>query len=152
MGQKLGRWAPPPYWGGASGSPSNTKSPGPSTICIPSGILIHPTILPQHIWAKKTGGSAPPPFRGGRAGSPSNTMWPGPRPTCLPSFILIRPTVWPQEAYTNVTGRKGQDRQRSDSIGRTVLQTVAQKPLNRSRCVWDVESVGPRKHVCGCTL
>jgi len=36
---------------------------------------------------------------------------------------LIRITVWPQ--YTNVTDR--QDRQRSDSIGRTVLRTVAQK-------------------------
>ena len=45
-------------------------------------------------------------------------MWPGPRPTSVPSFILIHPTVWPQ--YTNVT-----DRQRSDSIWRTVLQTVA---------------------------
>jgi len=48
----------------------------------------------------------------------------------LPSFILIRPTVWPQ--CTNVTDRTGQtdrqDRQQSDSIGRTVLQTVAQKP------------------------
>ena len=52
-------------------------------------------------------------------GSPSNTMWPGPRPTCMPSFILIRPAVWPQR--TNVT-----DRQWTDSIGRTVLQTVAQ--------------------------
>jgi len=39
---------------------------------------------------------------------------------------LIHPTVWPQ--YTNVTER--QDRQTtqwSDSIGRTVLQTVTQK-------------------------
>jgi len=41
----------------------------------------------------------------------------------MPSFILIRPTVWPQ--YTNVTDR--QDRQGTDSIGRTVLQTVAKK-------------------------
>jgi len=40
----------------------------------------------------------------------------------MPSFILIHPTVWSQ--YTNVTDRTGQ---RSDSIGRTVLQTVAQK-------------------------
>jgi len=48
----------------------------------------------------------------------------------MPSFILIHATVWPQ--YTNVTD--SQDRQWSDSIGRTVLQTVAQKPLNRSRC------------------
>jgi len=72
-------------------------------------------------------------FRG-RAGSPSNTLSPWPRPTGLPSFILIRPTVWPQ--CTNVTDRtnRQRDRQRSDSIGRTVLQTVAQKRLNRSRC------------------
>jgi len=57
-------------------------------------------------------------FLGG-AGSPSNTVWPGPRP--IPSGILIHPTVWPQ--YT-VTDR--QKVQRSDSIGRTVLHTVAQ--------------------------
>jgi len=45
----------------------------------------------------------------------------------MPSFILIRPTFWPQ--YTNVTDRQTdrQDRERTDSIGRTVLQTVAQK-------------------------
>ena len=55
--------------------------------------------------------------------SPSNTVSPGPRPTPVPSSILIHPTVWPQ--YTNVTDR--QTGQRSHSIGRTVLQTVAQK-------------------------
>ena len=61
--------------------------------------------------------------------SPSNTMWPRQRPTTTPSFILIHATVWPQ--YTNVTPRTGQDRtnrktdrQWSDSIGQTVLQTV----------------------------
>jgi len=45
----------------------------------------------------------------------------------MPSFIIIHPAISPQ--YTNVTDRQtGQtDRQRSDSIGRTVLQTVAQK-------------------------
>jgi len=65
-------------------------------------------------------------FRGGGAGSPPNTVWPGPRPTCVPSFILIHRTVWPQ--CTNVTDRTGQtDRQRTNSIGRTVVQTVAQK-------------------------
>jgi len=42
---------------------------------------------------------------------------------------LIHPTVWPQ--YTNVTDRTGQtDRQWTYSIGRTVLQTVAQKVCN----------------------
>jgi len=59
------------------------------------------------------------------AGSTSNTMLSGPRPTSVPSGILIHPVVWPQ--YTNVTNRTGQDRQWSDRIGRTVLQTAAQK-------------------------
>ena len=66
-------------------------------------------------------------------------MWPGPRPTCVPSFVLIYPTDWPQ--YTNTTDRADrqtyrqgrqtdrQTGQRSDSIGRAVLQTVAQKVL-----------------------
>jgi len=65
---------------------------------------------------------------GGAARSPSNIMWPVPMPTCLPSFILIHRKVWSQ--YTNVTDRTDrQDRQLSDSIGlgRTVLQTVAQR-------------------------
>jgi len=42
----------------------------------------------------------------------------------MPSFVLIHLTVWPQK--TNVTDRQT-DRQRTDSIGRTVLQTVAKK-------------------------
>ena len=50
----------------------------------------------------------------------------GAEATFMPSFILIRQTVWPQ--CTNITDRQtGQDRQWSDSIERTVLQTVAQK-------------------------
>ena len=49
--------------------------------------------------------------------------------TSLSTGILIRPTVWPQ--YTNVTDRT--DRQRSDSIERTVLQTAAQKAHIGSR-------------------
>ena len=81
--------------------------------------------MPQQILAENWGLC---PFGGGAAGSLSNTMWPGPRPrpTRVPSFILIHQTVWSQ--YTNVTERTDRqtDRQRSDSIGRTVLQTVAQ--------------------------
>ena len=49
----------------------------------------------------------------------------------MPSFILIRPTVW-RPQYTNVTDRTGQTGQTdkgTDSIGRTVLHTVAQKCL-----------------------
>jgi len=64
------------------------------------------------------------PFGGGELG-PHLTQC-GTMPTCMPSFILIRQTVWPQ--YTEVTDRQT-DRQRSDSIGRTVLQTVAQKTI-----------------------
>ena len=46
-------------------------------------------------------------------------------------FCLICPTIWPQ--YTNVTDRQtGQaDRQRSDSIGRTVLQNGRPKTIMR---------------------
>ena len=66
------------------------------------------------------------PFLERGAGSPCNAMSPGPRPTALPGGILIHPAVWPQ--YTNVTDRT--DRQRSHSIGRTVLQTVAQQTMN----------------------
>ena len=54
---------------------------------------------------------------------PSNTMRPGARPTSIPSGTLIHPTIWPQ--YTNITDR--QDRQQSESIELTILQTVAQK-------------------------
>jgi len=85
MGQKQGREAPPLFGEGGAGSPSNTKSPRLSPTSIPSGILIHPTIWPQQIWAENWRLC---PFGGG-VGSPSNTMWPGPRPTCVPSFILF---------------------------------------------------------------
>jgi len=92
---------------------------------IPSGILMHAAIWPQQIWAENWMGAVS--LWGGAAGSPSNTMWPGPRPTSMPGFILIRPTVWPR--CTNVTDRQDRtDRQRFDSIGRTVLETVAPKP------------------------
>ena len=77
--------------------------PRPTSVLIPSDILIHAAIWPQQIWAENWGLC---PFKGGGAGSPPNTMWPGPRPTCMSSFILIRPTVWPQ--CTNVTDRTGQ--------------------------------------------
>ena len=94
---KLGRGLCP-FWGGA-GSPSNTKSPGPTPTSIRSDVLIHAAIWPQQIWAENWG--AVPLC--GKLGS-SNIMSPGPRPTCTPSFILIRPTVWPQ--YTNITDRQ----------------------------------------------
>ena len=78
------------------------------------------------------------PFWGGAPGFPFNTVSLGLRPTSLPSGILIHPAIWPQ--YTNVTDRTDRtrqnttrqdrqiDRQQSDNTGRTVLQSVAQKP------------------------
>jgi len=37
------------------GSSSNTKSPAPRPTSIPRGILIHPAIWPQQIWAENSG-------------------------------------------------------------------------------------------------
>jgi len=105
MDRKLGRGLRPVLGGEAAGFPSNTKSSGPTPSSVPSDILIHAAIWPQHIWAENWGLV---PLWGRGAGSPSNTIWQGPRPTCTSSFILIRPTVWPQ--CTNVT-----EKQRSDS-------------------------------------
>jgi len=119
----------PPHFGGGStmrrgaGSPSNRMSLGLRPTSLPSGILINPAIWPQQIWAQNWGGGSAPFWRRG-AGSPSNTMWPGQRPTCMSSFMLIHPAVWQQ--YTNITERQT-NRQRSDSIGRTVLETVRPK-------------------------
>jgi len=44
---------------GEAGSPSSTKSPGLRSTSIPSGILIHPAIWPQQIWAKHWRGLCP---------------------------------------------------------------------------------------------
>ena len=72
---------------------------------------------------RKVGGGCCGPVREENWVSPCDIMSPGPRATSLPSGMLIHPTVWPQ--HTNVTDR--QDRQPCDNIGRTGLQTVAQK-------------------------
>jgi len=119
IGRKLGTVHP---FLRQSWAPSNTMSSGTRPTSIPSGILIYPALWPQRTWAENWGLC---PFWGSCV-SPSNTMWPGPSPICMPSFILIRPTVWPQ--YTNVTDRQNRTGLRSDSIGRTILQTVTQKP------------------------
>ena len=53
MGRKLG--APPPFLVGGAGSQSNTKSPGVRPTSITIGILIHPAISLQQIWAENWG-------------------------------------------------------------------------------------------------
>ena len=73
----------------------------------------------------------------------------------MPRFILIHPAVRPQ--YTNVTTDRqdgtdkqtGQTGQRSDSIGRTVLQTVVQNGRTDRDAVWVEDSDGPQKPCIG---
>jgi len=103
-GPKIGGSAP--FSGGGAGSPSNTMSLRPRPTSKPSGILIHPAIWPQQIWAKNWR------LCPWGAASPSNTVWQGMGPTYVPSFILIHPTIWPQ--YTNVTDRT--DRQTDNGL------------------------------------
>jgi len=92
-----------PLLGRRTGSPCNTMSPGSRPTFLPSGILIHPAIWPQQIWAEQiVRGSCA--LLGWGAVSPSNTVWPGPRTTCMPSVILIHLTISPQ--YTNVIDRQ----------------------------------------------
>jgi len=61
--KKNGGTAVPLSVGGA-GSPSNTMSPGPRSISLLSGILIHPAVWSQQTWAKKWGLLCP--FQGER--------------------------------------------------------------------------------------
>ena len=126
--------APPLFSGGERGRHLTQSCPRPRPTSIPSGIFIYAAICLQRIWAENWDGGLSP-FEGEGAGSSSNTIWPGPRPTCMPSFILIHQTVWPQ--YINVTDKTGQtDRQRSDSIERTVLQTVAFPKMKQRKSVY----------------
>jgi len=41
-------WGAVPLWGGAAGSPPKTMWSGPSPTCMPSFILIRPTVWPQY--------------------------------------------------------------------------------------------------------
>jgi len=107
------------------------------------------TLWPQQTWARKWGLLCP--FLWGGAGSPSNTLSPGSRPTSVPvAFWSIQPFY-----HNTPTSQSGQtDRQQSDSIAWTVLQTVIEKQLNWSRCHlgygfgWAQGSV----YLMGCTM
>jgi len=83
---------------GGAGSRSNTMSPGPTSISLPSGILIHPAVRPQQTWAENWGGLCP--YWGVKPGSPYNKMCRG-QGVSPCRFILIDPALWSQ--YTNVT-------------------------------------------------
>jgi len=80
----------------ATGSPSNTKSPGPRPSSIRSGSLMHQPFRHNRNGPKILGGGLRPFWGRGLAGSPSNTKSPGLRPTSMPSTSFIHPAVWPQ--------------------------------------------------------
>jgi len=95
---------------------------------IPSGILIHPAIWQQQIWAKIQGGEVGPYL------TQCGQGW------GLPACQVLSWSVQPfgHNTPTSQTDRyTGQtDRQRTDSIGRTVLQVVAQKPEKSTPISW----------------
>ena len=104
-GPILGCCAPPTL--GGAGSPSNTMPPGPRSTSVPSGILIHPAVWPQH---------------GEGELGPHLATCPGPRPTCMQSFNLMHlATVWPTPTLQTGQTDRQTVRQRSYSIERTVF-------------------------------
>jgi len=105
-----------------AGSPSNTKSPGLRPCSIPTGILIHTAIWLQQIWAENWVGAVP--IWGGGAGSHLTQCG---QVEGLPACQLAKFHLDPSNRLATVHERQRQDRQRSDSIGQTVLQMVAQK-------------------------
>jgi len=115
-------------WRGAE-YPSNTKSPGPRTTSIPSGILIHPAVWPQWVWAKNGGSCAP--LGEGELG-PHLTQCVQAKAYQHAKFHLhpsnYLATI--HQRYIQVRQAGRQDNGWSDSTGRTVLQTVTQKTLN----------------------
>jgi len=68
-----------------------------------------------------------PLFGEGETGSPSNTIWPGPS---VHAKFHLDPSNHLATANQSQTGEDRRDRQRSNSIGQTVLQMVAQKALS----------------------
>ena len=113
-GQKVEEAVVPPFLGGGGLRPPVTRSLFPYQVASWS---IQPFGHNRH--GPKIGGLCP--FWGELGPHLTQCGWGRGRPPYqVASWILIHPTIWPQ--YTNVT-----DRQRSDSIDQTVLQTVAQK-------------------------
>ena len=107
-----------------SWAPSNTVWPGPRSTFVPSGIWVHPAVWPQQTWTENWGlfpfvdeGELGPHLKqcGRGRGLP---------PCQVYSWVIEL------FGHSTPTLQTGQDRQRSDSVGRTVLQTVARKHRN----------------------
>ena len=119
----------PPFWGGA-GSPPDTMSPGPNPTSVTSVILIHPAVWPQQTSAENWGC---PLFAGRGSGAASQSRKCG---LCR-AYLRAKWHLDPSKRLATIHQRHRQDRQdrqRSDSIGRTVLQTVAQKTSSSVVC------------------
>ena len=111
--------------------PHLTMSPGPRSASLPSVILIHPAIpaiWSQQTWAEKWWRCCAPLFVGGELG-PHLIQCGRSRglPECQVSSLSVQPFGHSTPTSHDRTGQDIQDRQRPDSIGRTVLQTVAEK-------------------------
>jgi len=105
-------------------SPSNTTWRGLRPTSVPSGVLIYPAIVPQQTWAKNLAGLSP--FFGWGSWSPSNSVaW-------AEAYFHTKWHPNPSNLLATIHQCHRQDRQWSDSIGQTVLQTVAQKMPVRS--------------------
>jgi len=134
MGRKLGACS---FGGGGAGSPFKTMWPGPRPTCVPSFILIHPTVWPQYTNVYI--------FYSFFLCTRPTQYWFYLLYTCIVSgqSALMHFNKW-NETPASQTGQiDRQDRQRSDSVGRTVLQTVAQKVkacfwLMQYKCLTDI--------------
>jgi len=98
--------------------------PEPRPTSIPSGILIHPAVWPQYTWAEKWGCCTPFLERGLGPHLTQCRLGRG-----LPPYQVSSWSIQPlghsiPTLQTDKTDKT--DRQRSDSIGRTILQTVPQ--------------------------
>jgi len=123
----------PPFWEGRAGSPSNPMSSGPRPTSVPSGIFVHPAVWSQRTRAENWGLC----LLGEGVGCPCNAVWPGPRPTSMPSFILI------PNRFARIHQRHRQDRQRSDTIGRTVLRPEPDLAFWRLCANWNLATPSP---------
>ena len=98
--------------------------PGMRPTFVPSVILIHPAVLPQQTWAENWGFATL-----GRESWEHNVVRAG---AYLHAKFRLDPSNRLATIHQRQTGQTGQtdrqtDRQRIDSIVRTVLQTFAQK-------------------------
>jgi len=115
VGRKLGVV---PFLGRGAGSASNTMSPGPRPTFVPSGILIHPTNWPQQIHGPRIGDYAP--SGKGELGAHLTECGQG------RVLLLCQVSSWSVQPFGHNTPTS-QTGLTCDSIGRTVLQTIAQK-------------------------